>query len=97
MKTHEDVEELKELWTSHCLFYDEGQGWDIESSLGFEEFHDEIKSWRLIQISDRLKEKLGSFPELVNTDNLELAEFLFNLMNRVEELESKILQIDRSS
>jgi hypothetical protein len=92
--TRADVERLKKSWFSDPI-------WDIETTEGFEQYHDELLAYRLeYEANWEAEQKAESEPfatEIGIPDNLVLAKHIRFLEERIEELESKLEDNERET
>ncbi len=82
MKTKEEIEDLKMSWMSDPT-------WDIENTVGFEEYYDELLEFNLeIKESERQKEikEINEFCKKYDCSP-KLAELIKSLEFRISELE----------
>lgn len=93
MKSRQEVEELKNNWRNDPC-------WDIEQTEGFEEYHDELKAYRLDMVAkwkaqeyNRLFERARDLgiDQLGDKDN----EVDLRLMRYLEGLERKITELNQ--
>jgi hypothetical protein len=87
MKTREEVEELKRQWLDNTI-------WDIETTGGFEEYYNELWSFRVDMEQDwkrnkkiRLQKKAMS---IGIGNNLLLMEYIEKLEGRIDILEERL-------
>jgi hypothetical protein len=93
MKTREEVEELKRQWLNDNI-------WDIETTEGFEEYHDELWSFRVVKEQEwerneeiRLQKRAMS---IGIDDNLLLMKYIERLEKRIDMLEEKLNKHDKT-
>ncbi len=86
MKTLAEVEALKREWAADPI-------WDIEDTEGFEEYRDELLTFRQQKEKEweeeRRKEIIEYAKKIGLEDNLKLAKYIWWLEWKIQELETK--------
>lgn len=91
MKTADEVKKLKQDWLGDSC-------WDIENTEGFEDYYQELLDFRLYweQLFKNKSEKYMKYrAEKVGLeDNRKLLEYLLSLERKIENLESKLNEVN---
>jgi hypothetical protein len=83
IKTVVEIEELKQNWLSDAC-------WDIETTEGFEDYHDELLAYRLeieeLWKAKRMADLKVKAEKMGIPDNLKLAEYIDYLEHHLERM-----------
>jgi polyhydroxyalkanoate synthesis regulator phasin len=86
MKTREEVDALKANWL-------EDPCWDLYTTEGFEEYHEELGRFQAVKEAEwevEREQELQKYADELGTDNLKLAEYVRRLERRIDNLEDRL-------
>ena len=86
IKSSNEIQELKNNWLSDPC-------WDIEKTKGFERYFDELLEFRIKKEKEwklQIEKEQRKFADQLGTSSLKLANYIYQLENRIKQLEKQI-------